>query len=141
MRQHHIGRFAVGFFGCLRAAGIALCALIVVAPALAQEGASENAPLSLVRRAAEMRAAGYADSRRQAEAWIVKAETGACGPAARSRAGRLREILESAEVLAQRAAGWLNTQAGKAASAYSQADKLARSVVSAAENWSCEGAP
>ncbi len=141
MRQRQFHRPAFRLVGCRRAAGIALWALSLVAPVLAQEGTSDNAPIALVRRAAEMRAAGYADSRGQAEAWILKAEAGACGPAVQSRSGRLREILASAEGVAQRAAGWLDTQAGKAASAYSQADKLARSVISTAENWSCEGAP
>ncbi len=115
--------------------------LLLATPVAAAEGAVDNSPIALVRRAAEMRAAGYADARSQAEAWIRKAESGACGAAVRTRSPRLREILESAESLANRASASLETNAGKAASAYSQADKLARSVVSTAETWTCEATP
>lgn len=115
--------------------------LLLATSAPAAEEASDNSLMAFVRRAAEMRAAGYADVRSQAEAWILKAESGACGTAVRTRSPRLREILASAEYVASRASAWLETNAGKAASAYSQADKLARSVVSTAETWTCEATP
>lgn len=129
----------------MRRRAVALAAgVLAAATALAGDdgpASPEGSPLALVHRAADMRASGYSSARSRADAWIRKAESGACGITVKARSSRLREVLASAESLAETASGWRATNAGKAAAAYLKAEKIVQGVSDTAETWICEAAP
>lgn len=103
--------------------------------------ASENAPLRFVTRAAEMRADAFRASRAAAEDVMRQAEAGRCGAVVQRRSAQYREIVASADETAAKAAAAADSNPGKAASAYVQADKILQRLLDAAGTWRCGEAP
>jgi hypothetical protein len=102
---------------------------------------SENAPLRFVTRAAEMRAEAFRASRAAAEDAMRRAEQGHCGTVVQRRSAQYREIVASADETAAKAAATVDSNPGKAASTYVQADKILQRFLDAAGTWRCGESP
>lgn len=70
-----------------------------------------------------------------------QAEAGHCGPVVQRRSAQYREIVASADETAAKAAATVDSNPGKAASAYVQADKILQRFLDAAGTWRCGEAP